>query len=360
MASPTNIVAAGKGHEPRLTPRQCEVLRALIREYIASATPVGSATIQRIANLGVSSATIRNELAILEELGYLDQPHTSAGRVPTIKGYRYFVEQLMDQPELPAPQRRMIRHQFHQIRLNLDQWMELTAAVLAHTTRAASLVTPPQATNSRYKHLELISIQDTLVLMILVLQDSSIHQEMLTTTQPVSQDSLSQFSNQLNALLHDQTAQEIEENIHPALASLQGWKGDVFKRLLYRMHQVDQCQIREIHRDGLINVAQQPEFEDVAKFRQLLELLEHSRFLETVLARTMHANGVQIIIGGEGPYRNIYDLSLVLSPYGIRGKATGVLGIMGPIRMHYGQAISTVRYVADLMNGLVNEVYGES
>lgn len=117
----------------KLTPRQRQILKLLVQEYVSSAAAVGSSTLQHQGDLGVSSATIRNELAALEELGYVSQPHTSAGRIPTIKGYRYFVQQLMEEAELPLVEQRMIRHQFHQIRHDLEQWMRLSAAVLART-----------------------------------------------------------------------------------------------------------------------------------------------------------------------------------------------------------------------------------
>ena len=134
-----------ESQERKLSLRQRDILRVLVQEHIASSKPVGSSTVLRIGELDVSSATVRNDLALLEELGYVIQPHTSAGRVPTASGYRYFVEQLMDQVELSMPEQRMIQHQFHQVQLNVDQWMRLTAAVLARATRAASLVTPPHA-----------------------------------------------------------------------------------------------------------------------------------------------------------------------------------------------------------------------
>jgi heat-inducible transcriptional repressor len=344
--------------EPRLTPRQREVLKTLIQEYITSATPVGSNTLLQIGRLDVSSATVRNELVALEELGYVDQPHTSAGRIPTVKGYRYFVEQLMEQVELPVPEQRTIRHQFHQIRLDLEQWMRLTAAVLAHTAQTASLVTPPHATSARFKHLELISVNDTLCLMILVLQDSSVHQEMLILSDAIEQETLSQVSNKFNQLLHNRTVREMQESINPELTGLRGWEDSVFQRVIYLVQQVDRHSVSEIYRDGLANVLREPEFVDADKFRQVVEVLEQRGILEAILTKILNANGVQIIIGGEGPYEEIDDFSLVLSPYGIKGKASGVLGIMGPTRMPYARAISTVRYVAHLMDSLMTDVYG--
>lgn len=344
--------------EPVLTPRQQEILKVLVQEYVDSASPVGSSTIQRAGRLDISSATIRNELALLEDLGYVVQPHTSAGRVPTVKGYRYFVEQLMEETQLSLPEQRTIRHQFHQMRLNLEQWMRLTAAVLAHTGRSASLVTPPHATSSRFRHIQLISIYEAMCLMILVLQDSSIHQEMLVTSKPISQDELSQASNKFNALLRNRSVRDIRESTNPELTSLRGWEAQVLQRILQVMQQFDRRSISEVYRDGLVNVFRQPEFEDTDKLRQLIEILEHPDLLESILAKILDADGVQIIIGGEGPHEEIHNVSLVLSPYGVRERASGVLGIMGPTRMSYARAISTVRYVAHIMDSFVAEVYG--
>ena len=354
-----NVLDAQQQPEyPRLTPRQREVLRVLVQEYTVSATPVASGTLQRVGDLGVSSATLRNELALLEELGFLEQPHTSAGRVPSVRGYRYFVEQLMEQQDLPAPERRMIMHQFHQIRMNLDQWMELTATVLAHASQAASLVTPPHANQARFKHIELISTHDTLCLMILVLQDGSVHQEMLSVAPELDQAILSMASNQFNALLAQLTVDDIKVTPNPELLALEDWKLLVLTRVLELMTAAEQQPGEQIYRDGLVNMFSQPEFQDSSRFRQVVEMVEQQQLLHGILRRTLNTNGVQIIIGGEGPDDGLYDVSLVLSPYGIPNRASGVLGVFGPTRMHYGRAISAVRYVAQMLNSLVVEVYG--
>lgn len=346
--------------EIELTARQREMLRLLVQEYVASANPVSSSTLLQLGNLNVSSATVRNELALLEDLGYVQQLHTSSGRVPTVKGYRYFIEQLMEHVELPAPSRRMILHQFHQIRLNMDQWLQLTAAVLAHTTRSASLVTAPHAPKSRLKHIELIATHDNLFLMILVLQDGSVCQEMMAVEEAVDQDQLRQFSNQMNDQFRNLTAQEIRKAAQGAAPSLGEWAWRVIDWLVMRMEDADGRAIDEIYHAGLANVLEQPEFEDVSSFRQLVDIVEQRQRLERILARALGANGVQVIIGGEGPFEGIYDVSLVLSPYGSRDKASGVLGIVGPRRMPYATAVSTVSYVAKLMGDLIEDVYGSS
>ncbi len=344
--------------EPELTPRQQEILRTVVQEYVSSASPVGSSTVRLVGALEVSTATIRNELAALEELGYVAQPHTSAGRCPTVRGYRYFVERLMDDAELPLPDQRLIRHQFHQIRLNLDQWMRLTAAVLARIGRSASLVTPPHAAQARFRRIELISINETMCLMVLVLQDSSIHQEIIPMEPPMDQSALTRLSNLFNAVLANRSVEDVHDNVSPELADLDAWGSRVLNRLIQIMEGRDAQSIREVYRDGLVNVLRQPEFEDAEKSRQVIEVMEHPSVLESILAKILHANGVQIIIGGEGEYQQIDDVSLILSPYGVRGRATGVLGIMGPTRMSYAHGISTVRYVAHVMDDLIADVYG--
>jgi len=343
--------------DDKLTPRQREILRTLVQEYISYATPLGSSTLQQAGRLGVSSATIRNDLVILETLGYVVQPHTSSGRVPTVRGYRYFVEQLMEQVDLPVPEQRMIRHQFHQVRLDLDQWMRLAAAVLAHKSQAASLVTPPHAVYSRFKHLELISIRDTLCLMILVLQDSSIHQEMFQLPELVEQAALSQASNKLNAWLADRTVPEIEALDNPEIAQLNVWESQVWQNIMSSMKQADRRSISEVYKDGLINVLRQPEFSEAEKRYQILEILEEPSLLEAILERILNASGIQILIGGEGISDQIEDVSMVLSPYGIKGSAGGVIGVVGPLRMSYDRAISIVRYVSNLLDSLTADMY---
>ena len=175
---------------------------------------------------------------------------------------------------------------------------------------------------------------------------------------PVGQDRLSQTANKLNALLHNRSVREIQESTNPELTGFRGWEAQVLQRIVQILQQLDRRSITEVYRDGLVNVFRHPEFEDVERFRQVIGILERHSLLNSILARILNASGVQIIIGGEGQYEEINDVSLVLSPYGVRSKAKGVLGIIGPRRMPYGRAISSVRYVAHLMDDFVADVYG--
>ncbi len=339
-----------------LSSRQQMILSLVVREYVSTAAPVGSKGLADKFKLGVSSATIRNDLARLEELGFLTHPHTSAGRMPTEAGYRYFVERLMGEAKLPLEEERMIAHQFHQVQQDVEQWVKLAAAVLARTSRSAALITAPQATRARFKHVQLICTHGPMVLLILVLQDGSVKQEMLTLAQTLAQDALDEVSRRLSNACENLSAEGINA-LRPTLpvfeAEIAGVVADI-------MQQAEARTANPVYRDGLAQVLKQPEFERREESETLLRVMEeHSSLLEDVLANTLNPNvgGVQVVIGGEGRWRELRDCSLVLARYGVPDYAIGALGVLGPMRMPYNRTISTVRYVADLMSDLVSDLY---
>jgi heat-inducible transcriptional repressor len=341
--------------EPELTQRCQTVLRLVIREHIRTAAPISSKTISQQYDLGVSPATIRSEMAMLEEKGYLTHPHTSAGRVPTEKGYRYFVEKLMGESHLSPTERRTISHQFHQARLELDQWMRLSAAVLAHSAQSASLVTAPKSSRCNVKHLELISIQDEVVLLILVLQEGTVKQQILTLDAPVSQDELAPIARRLTHLWSgcDQTA------VVATLDGLMDLEHQVADVVLETMRRLDARTSSEIYRDGLLNVLSQPEFVQTESAQRMVRALEERQVIDGMVGEVMQHGGLQIIIGGEGRWEDLSEVSVVLARYGIHDQATGALGVLGPIRMQYGRAVSVVRYVSQLMSDLISDLYGQ-
>lgn len=339
-----------------LTDRQKLILELVIREYEASVAPVGSRVLSENYELRVSPATVRNEMAHLEELGYLTHPHTSAGRVPTDRGYRFFVEQLMIEVELPLAEQRMIQHQFHQAGREMSQWIKLSAAVLAHAAHSAALVTAPQTAESRFKHVELIHVHGLTVLLVLVTQTGLVRQEVLTLTRPLSQGLLSRTAQRLNDLLDQLTAREIAAR----LTELSSFEVDVTTVVRDLLVWLDEHGGREMHQFGVRNVLAQPEFATGELARQFLDLFEKSSFLDHLLSGWMGvgAGDVHIVIGAEGPWEELSDLSLVLGRYGVMGVATGALGVLGPRRMRYERAVSAVRYVSALLSDLVCDWYG--
>jgi heat-inducible transcriptional repressor len=337
-----------------LSERQQLVLRLVVQEYIKSAVPVSSKSIITDYSVGVSSATIRNEMAMLEELGFLTQPHTSAGRVPTELGYRYFVEKLMGQTDLSLEEQRMIRHQFHQSRLDLDQWLRLSAAILAHTAHNASLVTAPKSARCYLKHVELISIRDNLVLLILVLQGGTLKQQILTLENPIEQDELGPVARQLTDLWEGLSVGEIAAT----LTTMTGVAVQVGLVVVETIRRIDARSSSDIYHDGLLNSLDQPEFKNSEGVQQLIRALEERRLVDQLVSEALQRGGVQIIIGGEGKWEELSDVSIVLARYGIDDTVTGAMGVLGPVRMAYGRTVSIVRYVSQLMSDLISDLYG--
>lgn len=343
-----------------MSERRRLILKLVIQEHIDSSAPVSSEIIVKKYGLPVSSATVRNELNALEELGYLTHLHTSAGRVPTDAGYRYFVENLMDRTPLSATEQRTIRHQFYQVRSELDQWISLAGAVLARTAQNASVVTPPRAYQSRFKHLELIAIHDATVLLVLVLADGAIRQQTLTLESARPQEDLSRVAGRINERCHDASAARIEE-LHGRLA-LQPPQDELELQVLElvgrAMRHFEEQLNKAIHSDGLIEMLSQPEFSQVERVRKVLQILQGGKGLGPLIPRVLASSGVQVVIGGEHSQDEMREYSVVLSRYGVEGEIEGVLGVIGPTRMSYPRTISTVRYISTVMSDLLGELYG--
>lgn len=337
-----------------LSERQKFILTLVVRDYIDSAQPVGSKHLIGRFHLDISSATVRNEMLALSEAGYLRQPHHSAGRIPTEDGYRHFVTHYVYQSDLPEPTRHTITHQFYQARQDVEQWMHLAASILANQSRAGSLITAPHAERACYKHLELISTQGRQVLMVLVLLGGEVLQQILTLADPVDQVQLSAAADRLNQLCMGKSANEI----NASALQLNNLEHDILTLLLQDMVRTDQKFSGELYMDGLTNVLAEPEFGEANEARRTLRMFEERSLLNNLLERTIPAGelgDVQVLIGGEGEWDELKDCSVVLARYGIRGIATGALGVFGPMRMPYNRNIPTVRFMAELLSGLVSE-----
>lgn len=339
-----------------LTKRQETILALIVHEYIESAKPVGSKKLVKRYSLGISSATVRNEMASLSDAGVLRQPHTSAGRVPTETGYRYFVRRLLGETELSSDEKRMISHQFHQAPAEVDEWVRLSASILAQLSRVASVVTTPRPERAILKHLELINTSGRQVLLVLILHGGDVRQQMLTLRDVVDQTRLTAMADRVTTTCLGMYAEAVANQA----VNFTDMENDVIRLIAEIMARTDAVSAGDIHRDGLTNVLSQPEFASSDKARNALRLLEERGFLEEVLAKALspHVGGIQVVIGGEGAWEELKDCSMVLARYGAQGYATGAMAVLGPIRMSYGRTISAVRYVAGLMSDLVIEAFG--
>ena len=333
-----------------MTERRAEILGFIVREYIDAAAPVSSKVIAERHTLGISPATIRNEMAYLEREGYLTHPHTSAGRVPTTGAYRYFVEHLMRETTVPADERRMIEHQFHQLDMELEEWIRLAAAVLASRASTASLVTAPRARRPQLRRLALVPVGESTVLLLVVLQDGAVKRRVVHTGASRSARALGRLAEGLNAQFLDLSGEEVRAEC----SHLQTIEQEIGMQVAELMDDVELHGSLELYRYGLAQMLRQPEFAEAEKAEKVVGVLESPGYLENVLAEIgVSHRGVQVIIGGEGRWPEISDFSLVVARYGLAWQSPGVVGIVGPTRMSYARNIPMVSFVADLMSTLM-------
>jgi heat-inducible transcriptional repressor len=335
-----------------LTERQRAILKLIVQEYVASGRPVGSKTLTQRYPVGVSSATIRNDMVELENAGFIQQPHTSGGRVPTDAGYRYFVHYLMGSAELSSGDQIMIRHQFRQVEFHLDQFVDFAASVLAETAGNVSIVSAPRTVTARLRHFELISLQPRLALLILVTQESAVRQMMLHLGEDADQQSLSRLADQMVPAVRSLSAPEIEQR-NTGATDLSTY---VMEQIAVGLRGLDSVERTQIRHSGIENILGQPEFagEDA---QGVFELLRGGALLGAVLPQLAVGNDVQVFIGDENPTDALRRFGVVMATYGIDGEVTGILGVLGPTRMSYWRSISSVRYMARLMSDLMEDLY---
>ncbi len=337
-----------------LSERQKIILSLVVHEHIKGSQAVASGALIRDYNLKISSATVRAELNTLTELGYLRQPHTSAGRVPTEEGYRYFVNNLLNQSDLPATTRNTINHQFYQSDKGLHEWLPLAASVLATQNRAVSIVTSPHIKRVAFKHLELISVRGSQVLMVLVLVGGEIRQQIISLDNIYTQNQLSDLAQKINNGCENSTLDEIEQFrlIDEPLSDT------ILNAVAEQMRFSEDYANGKFFMDGLTNVLGADETVDPDQTRVALKLIEERQNLDDLMLRANHnqeIGGVQVLIGCENTWQELREWSIILTRYGVPEQMSGTLGILGPMRMPYGHAINTVRFVGELLSDLISE-----
>ena len=336
-----------------LTQRRSNILKIVVGEYISTGLPVSSHTIAR-RGMGVSPATIRNEMVELEEEGYLCQPHTSAGRIPSDKGYRHYIESIMGDVQLSLAEQRLIRHQFHQVESEVEEWTRLAAAILSRTVRNVAIVTLPKPREPRLKHLDLVTLQEFLALLVLVLREAKLKQQVLTLEEAVSQEELSVSARRLSSACAGLTCSEISSKG----LGLSPLEGQVVGAVVQIMQAEEGEAYEEPCVDGLHHMLSQPEFASRSKLAAIVELFEQKSLLKSLLPQVLTGEGVRVVIGRENKQDVMRDCSMVIIRYGIPGEVGGALGVMGPTRMPYNRAIPTVCFLSLVMSEMVGELYG--
>jgi len=342
--------------EEQLSDRGKRILEAIVEEYIASAEPVASRSITRSHQLALSPATVRNVMADLEEMGFLTSPHTSAGRIPTDKAYRLYVNSILEVQKTLKGNKEGIREIRRRCQIegkDVSEVLKETSRLLSATSHYMGVVLAPRFASDRFRHIEFVKLSSRRVLAILVSQSGTVQNRLIQTEKDLSADELVRMSNYLNELLQGLTIQEVRDKLISEMQSEKVRYDAMMAQALSFSQQAVAGEEPEIFVEGQANILEQPEFSDAAKMREIFRAFEKKGMLLHLLDRAMEANGVQIFIGAESPILRKEGMSLIASTYMAGRDTVGVLGVIGPTRMGYDKVIPIVDYTAKLISRLL-------
>jgi heat-inducible transcriptional repressor len=339
-----------------LDKRKAYILATVVYEYIATAEPVASHTLTQKYNLGVSSATVRNEMAELEAGGYLMQPHTSAGRVPSDAGYRLYVDQLMQPERLEADDRRRIRDELRDASRELDEIIEGTTRLLGRLSKNLAFATLPAPETATFKHIQLIWLGARTGVAIVVTSLGVSAQSMFELSSDVTPDDLTRLSNALNSRLGNRVLGEIEEREIAGTTQELGLQDDLKNAVVNALRSARSAEQTTLTAAGAQNLVDQPEFHDLRKLRSILRIVEEQKTLYDVVADAMRSESAQVKIGHELGVEEMNDFSIVTVPYRFGQHAIGMLSILGPRRMPYARLMALASGTAETLSERLSDV----
>jgi len=328
-----------------LDQRKLQILKAIIDDYIGSAEPVGSRTIAKKYGVGVSSATIRNEMSDLEEMGYLEQPHTSAGRIPSNKAYRLYVDQLMKLNIIPLAEAEAIKKVYEQRTAELEDIVMQTARVLCNLTNYTTVVIGPNMNKVLIKSIQLVPVDLSHALMVVVTSAGVVKDLLLDLPQDINRDYLNRVSNMFTDLFRNKTFAEVDLAFVPQIQKEMARKKKFFNMLIDSLSESTSArQHKDVHLEGTTNIFNFPEYSDLMKAKEFLRLIEDKDTLYNFLSG-MDNTGVSVIIGGENRFDELKGYSVVTASYNLGSKALGSIAVIGPTRMEYSRAVSMIDFV---------------
>lgn len=345
---------------PELTARQRALLRAVVEEYVTTAVPVASETLARRPGIGVSAATVRYELATLDELGYLVQPHTSAGRIPSERGYRYYVARLMAPARLGVAEQEALRRGLHEAweravrspeHLYAGTWLRAVAAVLARLALAPVVATAPRPVGGQVRHVRLVPVQERLLLLVAVFAGGIVEEQLVTLARPATLRELDACAERVNRLLRIAAPECFLPEWH-ALPELDVAVLRAFARLL---RSLEQGEPRVVYHHGAAYLLDQPEFRSTARARPVLEALERGEVVMRPWSATIK-DGVVVVIGSENRHPALRECSLLAATYRGVGRAGGTLAVLGPTRLRYAYTIAVLRHAVALLSELMGAI----
>jgi heat-inducible transcriptional repressor len=332
------------------------VLRAIVQDYIRTAEPVGSRTISRKYGFSLSPATIRTIMSDLEESGYVAQPHTSAGRVPTDKGYRLYVDNLMDRTPLSREEVERIEQRVGPSAAEADDLLREAGKLLFALSPYVAVALAPRLQDSRFQRVEFVSLARDRVLVILLADSGLVHHKTVMVEEAITQDDLDRMARYLSDLLKGRTLHEVRDLLVAQMAEEKA----LYDRLLAQALRLGAQALAgdteaDVYVAGAARIADQPEFADIQKMKSLYTAFEEKSKLVILLSECLQGGGCRIFIGSEIPVQDIQELSVVASPYRRQGQILGVLGVLGPTRMDYGRTVALVETTANLLSRSLSE-----
>ncbi|WP_047151387.1 heat-inducible transcriptional repressor HrcA [Aneurinibacillus tyrosinisolvens] len=339
-----------------LTERQQLILHAIIDNYIRSAEPVGSRTISKREDIGYSSATIRNEMADLEELGYLEQPHTSAGRIPSNKGYRFYVDQLVHMPFMRAEDTTQIRKMFAERFYEFEQAVNQTAAMLSSLTNYTSIVLGHEIKKARLKALQMIPLSGQSAVVIVVTDTGKVENKTITIPDGISVGEIERLVNLLNSKLAGIPMVDLRRQLNSEVSKELGRYLQQYEQVMAVLEDTFiQTPDEHVIMKGTTNIMMQPEFRDVDKVRDILELFEQNDMVVRLFGS--NESGIQVRIGTENAERAVSNCSIITATYHLDGQPVGTLGILGPTRMEYGRVMGILDELAGNLTRALERQY---
>lgn len=338
-----------------LNERKKKILQIIIEDYISSAEPVGSRTIARKYDLGLSPATIRNEMSDLELLGYLEQPHTSAGRIPSAQAYRFYVDALIEPGTLTDNDMALIDGWYNERRRNIDDIFQSTAKILSRMTQNVSMVLTNQQTIANFCYLKFLPLDSQHAILCIVADDGSIDTNVVDIPLGMSSEDMDYLAGKMSKLLEDRNLSDISveilQNVHTDVVE----DKLIFSSLLQAVRKMTgRRQEQKVFLGGTKQLLNQPEFRDVERVRNLLGILEEEKVLKDLL-QGGEDSGLKVTIGSENKFTGIQDCSMVQATYRLNGQIVGTMAVLGPTRMEYGKVISVMDYLHKYLKTILDK-----
>lgn len=341
-----------------LDERKLKVLYAIINGYIIGGEPIGSRTISKHYDLGVSSATIRNEMSDLEDLGFLNKPHTSAGRIPSDKAYRLYVNGLLklEKSHMDMDKKKEIMNILSKESKELDQLLQNSAKVLSAITSYTSLAISPQLKSNKIKHIQLIPIDDSQILLVIVSDSDIVKNTIFKPDEKIPAEQLNMISNFLNDKLKGKVFGDIKNQVD--YSEINNYKKTIEKIIPVINSSIDDNEVIDVYFDGITKIFNFPEYKDIDKAKSFISFIEDKELLLDVLLEDKFSDEINIIIGNENIYAPIKDCSIITATYTFGGKTIGKIGVIGPTRMDYLKLINTLKLFSTNITEIIDLLIG--